>query len=261
MKKEKRAGMYALSRDHKKYFLRQNQHLMSANQSENALPSYAASYGPSSSTSLLPRLIPHLTGDSGLLKRMSIIGWSSGNSHAASQDHKNASDAINDLCNSPSSVDIRPGKVADEVQPLQPQNTGNLWSSWWALAGGEKAATSDKRRSSDSQSARWYIDSLKTSKLPDMKLVKHLITLRVHLSTAKLPFIQSFIGAEKGLEALDRLLAGLVSKGGKGLTEIDTTVLLEIIKCLRVLLNTDVSYQNTVFLFLLLYYHFIGWIR
>ncbi len=256
--------MYALSRDRKNYLLRQNQHFRSANQSESAQPPYAASYGPSSSAGLLPRLVPHLTGDSGLLKRMSVIGWGSGTSRIASPEPKSVSNATDDLPNSPmTSPDVRPGKVAEEVQSLQPQNTGSLWSSWWTSAGGEKASTSDKRRSQDSKSARWYIDSLKINKLPDMKLVRHLITLRVHLSTAKLPFIQDFIGPEKGLEALDKLLAGLVGKGGKrkSLTEIETTVLLEIIKCLRVLLNTDVSHSKYCFRVLFIVYHFLGWVR
>jgi hypothetical protein len=76
-----------------------------------------------------------------------------------------------------------------------------------------------------------------------MKLVKHLISLRVHLSTAKLVWIQQFVGEEKGLEVLGTLLAGLVGKGGKrrNLTDIETSNLLEIIKCLRVLLNTEVN--------------------
>jgi diaphanous 1 len=253
--------MYALSRDRKKYLLRQNQHFRSANQSESSQPPYAASYGPSSSAGLLPRLVPHLTGDSGLLKRMSVIGWGSGNSRiVASPEPKSISNATDSLPNSPmTGPDVR--KIAEEVQPLQPQNTGSLWSSWWTSAGGEKATTSDKRTSQDSKSARWYIDSLKTNKLYDMNLVRHLITLRVHLSTAKLPFIQEFIGPEKGLEVLDKLLAGLVGKGGKrkSLTEIETTVLLEIIKCLRVLLNTDVS--HSMYCFRVLFHHFLGWVR
>ena len=264
MKGDKLAGMYALSRDRKKYLLRQNQHFRSANQSASSQPPYAASYGPSSSAGLLPRLVPHLTGDSGLLKRMSVIGWGSGTSGIASPEPKGVSNFTDGLPNSPmTSLDVRPGKVVEEVQPLQVQNTGSLWSSWFTSAGGEKASTSDKRTSQDSKSARWYIDSLNTNKLLDMNLVRHLITLRVHLSTAKLPFIQEFIGPEKGLEVLDKLLAGLVGKGGKrkSLTEIETTVLLEIVKCLRVLLNTDVSCSMHYFHVLFIVYHFLGWVR
>lgn len=45
------------------------------------------------------------------------------------------------------------------------------------------------------------------------------------------------------MEALGAILASLVGKGGKRrkLTDTEETVLLEIVKCLRVLLNTEVS--------------------
>ena len=92
-------------------------------------------------------------------------------------------------------------------------------------------------------SAKWYIDCLETSKTADIKLVKHLIALRVQLSTAQLAFIQNFVGPQKGLDALGQLLAGLVGKGRKKKTlgEVENTVLLETVKCLQVLLNTEVS--------------------
>lgn len=45
------------------------------------------------------------------------------------------------------------------------------------------------------------------------------------------------------MDELSNILAGLVGKGGKRrkLTDAEETVLLEIVKCLRVLLNTEVS--------------------
>jgi diaphanous 1 len=54
------------------------------------------------------------------------------------------------------------------------------------------------------------------------------------------------VGPQKGLDALGQLLAGLVGKGGKkkSLGEVENTVLLEIVKCFRVLLNTDVSFAH-----------------
>lgn len=76
-----------------------------------------------------------------------------------------------------------------------------------------------------------------------MKLVKHLISLRVHLSTADLAWIQEFVSEAKGVDSLGDLLASLVAKNGKRkkLQNVEETVLLEVIKCVRVLLNTDVS--------------------
>lgn len=45
-----------------------------------------------------------------------------------------------------------------------------------------------------------------------------------------------------GMDALGNLLYGLVGKGGKRrkLSDTEETVLLELVKCLRVLLNTEV---------------------
>jgi diaphanous 1 len=79
-------------------------------------------------------------------------------------------------------------------------------------------------------------------KTTDVKLVKHLISLRVHLSTANLIWIEQFVVDQRGLDTLGGLLGGLVGKGGKRktLTEVESSNLLEIIKCLRVLLNTEV---------------------
>ena len=81
----------------------------------------------------------------------------------------------------------------------------------------------------------------------DMKLVKHLISLRVHLSTASLTWIEEFVHERRGMEVLGMLLAGLVGKSGKrkALTEVEGTVLFELIKCLRVLLNTEVRLRKS----------------
>jgi diaphanous 1 len=75
-----------------------------------------------------------------------------------------------------------------------------------------------------------------------MRLAKHLISLRVHLSTVKLAWIECFVGEQSGMDALGTLLIGLVGKGDtRKLTDTEETVLLEVVRCQRVLLNTEVS--------------------
>lgn len=226
--------MYALSPERKKYLLRQNRQFRSTNQQVPSSPNFgtthSASYGPASASAFLPKLVPQLTGDAGLMRRFSVLGWGS-----------TVETDIAQPVNSPP----RRASMSEETQPLQPQSTGNLWSSWWASSGGEGSPViSDKQASKESsKSAKWYIDNLRVGKSADHKLTKHLITLRVHLSTAKLGFILDFVGPGKGLVALGTILSSLVGKGGKkrSLTEIETTVLFEILKCFRVLLNTSVS--------------------
>lgn len=244
LKGEKRTAMYQLSPDRKRYLLQQNRAYRSATPQSPSKPnpaSYSASYGPSSAAALLPRLVPQLTGDA-LMRRFSVTGWGSGSISASSPvaEETIVSGEFDSLVRTKSlgsKTQMEKMVVEEEAKPIQPQTTGGLWSSWWASSGGEKSGDKIKETG---KTAKWYVDGLKST---DMKLVKHLISLRVHLSTAKLIWIEEFVGNEKGLEALGGLLGGLVGKGGKrrSLTEMETTILLELVKCLRVLLNTQVS--------------------
>jgi len=224
--------MRSWSRPRKKQLLGQNQ-AFKATQSVQGAPTHSMSVGPASGSALLPRLVPQLTGDAGLMKRFSVLGWSTGSSSQESGFPSPPS--------SPRQNQSHFSQTSSEAQPLQPQSTGGLWSNWWSSTGGDKS-TADKGSASTVKSAKWYVDPLRSNKGPDMNLVKHLITLRVHLSTAKLPFVEELVCKEKGLEALGKLLANLVGKGGKRkrLNELETTLLLEEIKCLRVILNTEV---------------------
>jgi len=242
--------MHALSPDRKKFLLRQNREFKSSIQrpmSNEARSTYSASYGPSIAAAMLPKLLPQLTGDAGFIRRLSIVGWGSANTTAPPVTPCDSTDAHGRLSNlSPPTSPKLTKYPEDAVEPLQPQSTGSMWSNWWTSSGGERPSNSDKDfRQEFAKSAQWYIDGLRIGKAPDMKLVKHLIALRVHLSTAKLTFVQDFVGAEKGLSALGVLLANLVGKGGKrqSLTEVETTVLLQVLKCLRVLLNTSVGFS------------------
>ena len=239
--------MYALPPERKRYLVRQNHDFKFTNRQAPASPqaAHSPSFGPANASGLLPRLIPQLTGETGLIRRFSVIGWGSGATSTAvpplvSPSSTGPSGEFNSNSSLQGNFQAHITKVAEDMQPLEAQSTGSLWTSWWASAGGERPEKNGENESA--QSAKWYIDGLRIGKAPDMKLVKHLITLRVHLSTAKLAFISDFVTSEKGLIGLGTILSALVGKGGKKkvLSEIETTVLLEVLKCLRVLLNTVV---------------------
>jgi hypothetical protein len=136
---------------------------------------------------------------------------------------------------------VHGAKATEEPQPLQPQTTGGLWSSWWVSSGGEKTATQGKN-AKEAKTPKWYVDRIKGKTL-DTKLVKNLISLRVHLSTARVFWVKEFVETEAGLDALSAMLASLVGRAGKRkhLSDMEGAVLLEIIKILRVLSNTEVS--------------------
>lgn len=199
----------------------------------NKSSNFSATYGPSSAPALIPRLVPQLTGDSGLMKRFSISGWGGGaatpstsSATAATATGRSSGEfaavdgqGANGVNGSSSSKKLRSqvDKVVEETaSPLQAQTTGGLWSSWWSSSGGEKASTLSSSRSnsisglipsspsapnhshsnsnpSTSKTPSAYITALKSHKPTDSKMVKHLISLRVHLSTANLAWIGEFV--------------------------------------------------------------------
>lgn len=133
------------------------------------------------------------------------------------------------------------------ASPINPQSTGGLWSSWW-ISSGPASLGKTAGGKNDNTSAQWYVNGITNTKVSDSKLVKHLISLRVHLSTAKLAWVEEFIFEEHGIDALGAVLSSLVGQGGKQkkLGEIESTVLLEIIKCMRVLLNTEPGFNKVI---------------
>jgi hypothetical protein len=178
------------------------------------------------------------------MRRLSITGW--GVASAAplsSASGSNRKGERSDL--SSPSTQAHGTKATEELQPLQPQTTGGLWSSWWASSGGEKDATAQSGNAKEANAPKWYVDRIKDKTL-DTKLVKNLISLRVHLSTARVFWVKEFVGTEAGLDALSAILASLVGRAGKRkhLSDMEGAVLLEVIKILRVLSNTEVSWQS-----------------
>ena len=232
--------MRKLSPDRKRYLLQQNRQMRSTIGCEPSIsaPIYAASVGPSRAAQLLPAIIPQLTGDGGIIKRFSITNWGG----TSIEVPERTLDLVTSNETSVANVSEDEKKDSDEQKPLQSQSTGGLWSSWWSSSGGE-AASPTRQKVARETSASYYVDGIRASKSCDAKLVKLLISLRVRLSTAKLSWVEQFLRDNKGLEILGTLLASLVGKGGKRrkLVDIEDNALHEIIKCLRVLLNTEVG--------------------
>lgn len=192
---------------------------------------------------MIPSLVPQLTGDAGLMRRFSITSWGSG----ASATTESSTDSV-ELTTKATSEAKSSGDAA--AQPLAPQTTGSLWSSWWSSSGGDAPASPTKLKSAsaqakDAKTPAWYVAGIQARKAGDTKLAKHLISLRVHLSTAKLSWVQDFLREAAGMDALGALLAEIVGvgKGGKraAVGEVEESVVYEAVKCLRVLLNTEVS--------------------
>lgn len=260
LKGPQRAHTAALPAESKRYLMKQNRMHKSASISTlegEPLPDnpYRASYGPA----MLPKLVPQMTGD--VMKRFSLanIGWGSASL---------STDAITSPGSAGAPVQTREAAVRSRestrspdrdfndnapVAPfLVPQSTGGLWGSWWASSSTSTPGSPGPKNgllfsgAAKPRSCASYVEGLKPGVLSGTQLAKHLISLRVHLSTAKLAWIEKFVLAECGMDALGRLLADLVGKGSKRptLSESDNINLGEVLKCFRVLLNTEVTLRS-----------------
>ncbi|GAA5859773.1 hypothetical protein JCM1840_006447 [Sporobolomyces johnsonii] len=236
MKETQRLGMRQLPDDRKRFLLRQHRQ----SQAHSSEPLRAAKTGP--------------TGDTGLIsnvKRFSLasVGWGAASVNVAQPlrpvtTFGTASDS-SPHTPSPTSPSFRP--VSPPLH-AQPTGTSSSWTSWWSSASnatGTGQAASEQAK----DTPPFYVDQLRSTKISQRSLVKHLIALRVRLSTAKLGWTQVFLGEAKGLEALEGLLARIVLKRinkGEAPSEEDKTVQAECIKCLRVLLNTDIGFAQVL---------------
>ncbi|KAL5527808.1 hypothetical protein ACEPAG_6609 [Sanghuangporus baumii] len=252
LKGEKREAMRNMPMDRKRYLLRQNRQLRSIAGGKAAPQNFLqpATVRPARTAPIVPSIVPNLTGD-GIMKRFSISSWSGTPSSGETSSGTPSSPRVNGPLNPGEKATA---KVTDpnEIAPLQSQTTGGLWGSWWTSSGTDSWMTSlSKSRTpaaKDTSSTTYYAEGLRSRKANDIKLVKHLISLRVHLSTAKVSWVDQFLGESNGMDALAGLLASLVGKGGKRrkLSDTEESVLYEVVKCLRVLLNTEPGFNQVL---------------
>lgn len=129
--------------------------------------------------------------------------------------------------------------LSGSVKPLEKQVTGGLWS-WWIGSRPEEG------------SAKAYIEGLRAECVPILgqgiselitsrrptSLLKHLISLRVTLSTVPMEFIIDFLDA-RGLDKLEAIMIKLAPiRKDEG--DMNEQIVGEVLKCLRILMNIDV---------------------
>lgn len=227
LKGDKREAMHKLPLERKMYLLQQNRQ-------------YEANSSQGIATGILPHnvkpsispVVPNSTGDSGIMRRFSFWGTSD-----TLKTELVPQDVPSDRSTSP--VKLNAGTSI-------PQSAGSIWSGWWASSGlisNGKAAGLAR----DHTSALSYVHGIKEARPNDPRLVKHLISLRVHLSTAMVAWVEDFIFNEHGLDAFAALLSKIVYVGGRPRAAgFESAALLEIIKCMRVLLNTGAGFKAVV---------------
>jgi len=150
--------MQELPPDRKLYLMAQNRQMQSHNKLPQTPipPNKFVSYGPSSTRSLLPKLVPQLTGGpDSVMKRFSIssfTGWGAGSSN----DEEEFRDT------NPEGSTSRPSSSSNAVlEPVAPQTTGGLFGSWWNRSSSAQPLRSDLTgRPETSQDPGWYISEI-----------------------------------------------------------------------------------------------------
>lgn len=163
------------------------------------------------------------------------------------------------------SMDSKAQHNGDHTSTIKANHTGSsagitagLWSSWWG--GGSTFSSSsgsnDAVAGNERNAALGHVSKLKDGKLSRKDLFKHLLSLRVTLSSAKLSWIDSFLQCD-GLGALEQIMQleadGIVnslnsSKQGKQTDrkEMSDAILLEAVKCLRTLMNIELGFEKVL---------------
>jgi diaphanous 1 len=114
-----------------------------------------------------------------------------------------------------------------------PPPTASGWTSWFSAPNASKELQ---------ETPAWFVQQLQNAKHSPQALTKTLIGLRVRLATEQLGWIKDFVDTCAGVAAISELL-----KKNKSM-EADDGLKLECVKCLRILLNTEVRVRITVML-------------
>ncbi|RUP44783.1 armadillo-type protein [Jimgerdemannia flammicorona] len=129
------------------------------------------------------------------------------------------------------------------------EGISGFWS-WFAHA----STTSQNPKTEDPQTknpAQGYVEEITTESTSVEAFVKHLTSLRLVLSTAKISWIKEFLDECNGLAALEAVLEKFLVQGKRnnynaGIPDVNENVALECVRCLRALLNTDVGFARVV---------------
>lgn len=183
------------------------------------------------------------------LKRFSL--WSTATSSPVAEDdthpHSPKAPASPVMSDTASVLSFASQDTEAHTPPAPLLQTATGWSSWFSAGSPAKpaAALSVAPSSNAKDTPKFYISQIVDGKLARANLAKHLIALRVRLATAALAWIQDFLQHD-GLAALEKVLKTFTAKTSStssrdAITEMDESIQTETIRCLRIILNTEVS--------------------
>ncbi|ODN75497.1 hypothetical protein L202_06627 [Cryptococcus amylolentus CBS 6039] len=238
----KRDAMNAITPSRKALILSQNRRSSVSSNTSPTCPSNPATFfSLSAGTNIgLTRLLPQYTGPSfasyeqghkeeggasgeeGWAKRFSLTSfkdWTapSASPAAVAEAHESTPEPAPEAAKEPHI----------SAKPMEKQGTGGLWA-WWTGAS----------KPEDGSPAA-FIEGLEQRR-PSSVQVKHLLSLRVTLSTAKLSWIHEFLHL-KGIVHLGALLERAAKKHlEKG--DVEEQIVWEVVKSLRILMNIDAGF-------------------
>lgn len=94
-----------------------------------------------------------------------------------------------------------------------PTLSATSWATWWGAASNATGAGhADAVGHQAKDTPQFYVDQIKSTKISQRSLIKHLIALRVRLSTSKLSWSINFLRHAQGLEAIEALLGKIATK-------------------------------------------------
>ncbi|OCF44305.1 hypothetical protein I317_01923, partial [Kwoniella heveanensis CBS 569] len=197
----------------------------------------------------ISRLLPQLTGSTsgtgstpttprnaqGGWKRFSLAGLAGWVDTPPKPDSAHLSapaDVKDDDATTPKAEYSAAEKALTEIKPLEKQVTGGLWS-WWTGSTKPEAG-----------SPASFIEAIRDSRKNSQNLLRHLISLRVTLSTAKMQWINQFILLD-GIPIINKVLS---KQARQVMQPGDSTqqVIGEVGKCLRMLMNTESGFNAVI---------------
>ena len=143
-----------------------------------------------------------------------------------------------------------PESVSSMTTPTTPSSSSNHATAFASGTAPIRPSAAGGNASASKNDPERYAHTLLTAKGSSRKdLVKHLISLRVTLSSAKLVWIADFLDAD-GLLGIEKVLGeetnALVDTAKrKERKDMSDVVISECVKCLRTLMNTEVREEET----------------
>ncbi|GAO49290.1 FH2-domain-containing protein [Saitoella complicata NRRL Y-17804] len=137
-------------------------------------------------------------------------------------------------------ADSAPQTPVSTISSSRWGNSGGLFAGWWS---GTAAGPSD-------DSPEWFVGRMEQRNASAASLSKDMISLRVLLSTASLPWLREFLEVHPGLKALEGVLERSTAKrkSTTATPEVEDleVVQLEVVKCLRVIMNVENGFKQVI---------------